>query len=120
MALEEKVKSKGNFFINYFQESFQELKKVTWPTRNQAVRLTFLVLGFCLVTTVIVGLLDYALSYGNQTLIDLAPQAVTSPSTVTTPSASTPIPISGATATDSNGNVVPITINENPTTGTQQ
>ena len=43
----------------YFKESFEELTKVTWPTKKQAVHMTILVLVFCLVMAVILGALDY-------------------------------------------------------------
>jgi preprotein translocase subunit SecE len=36
-----------------------ELKKVTWPTRDEAVRLTVMVLVVCAVVGVILALLDY-------------------------------------------------------------
>ena len=36
-----------------------ELKKVTWPTRDEALRLTFMVLVVCAVVGVILALLDY-------------------------------------------------------------
>jgi preprotein translocase subunit SecE len=64
-----KKKSK---IIEYFEESFQELKKVTWPTKNQAVRLTLLVLGFCIASAVVIGVMDALFSYGHQRLVDYA------------------------------------------------
>lgn len=74
----------GNFIINYFQESFQELKKVTWPTRNQAIRLTFIVIGFCIVFTAFVGILDIGFNQGYRQLVNyaekVAPPAVVAPS----------------------------------------
>ena len=36
-----------------------ELKKVTWPTRDEALRLTFMVLVVCAVVGVILAVLDY-------------------------------------------------------------
>ncbi len=36
-----------------------ELKKVTWPTREEAFRLTLMVLVVCAVIGVILALLDY-------------------------------------------------------------
>jgi preprotein translocase subunit SecE len=36
-----------------------ELRKVTWPTRQEAVRLTIMVLIICAVIGVILALLDY-------------------------------------------------------------
>lgn len=52
---------KKNFISNYVQESFEELTKVTWPTKNQAVRLTIIVLGFCIAMGVFLGAIDYGL-----------------------------------------------------------
>lgn len=67
--------AKKNTALAYFQESYQELKKVTWPTRNQAVKMTFLVLGFCLVSAVVIGVLDFAFSSGHEFLLNNAPVA---------------------------------------------
>jgi preprotein translocase subunit SecE len=36
-----------------------ELRKVTWPTRQEAIRLTVMVLIVCAVVGVILALLDY-------------------------------------------------------------
>ncbi len=36
-----------------------ELRKVTWPTRQEAIRLTLMVLIVCAVVGVILALLDY-------------------------------------------------------------
>lgn len=36
-----------------------ELKKVTWPTRDESLRLTFMVLVVCAVVGVILAVLDY-------------------------------------------------------------
>lgn len=64
---------KRNASGNYFTESFQELRKVTWPTRARAVRLTFLVIGFCLAIALLIGVLDFAFSFGYRQLLDLGP-----------------------------------------------
>ncbi len=78
-----KPASKKNPIINYFQESYEELKKVTWPTRNQAIRLTFIVIGFCIVFSILVGALDLAFNTGYVYLVDLsgkiAPVSTTTP-----------------------------------------
>lgn len=47
-----------NKLINYFSLSYAELRKVTWPTRRQALQLTVLVIMFSLVLAVIVGGFD--------------------------------------------------------------
>jgi preprotein translocase SecE subunit len=36
-----------------------ELKKVTWPSRHEVVRLTGIVLVICIIAGVIIGLFDY-------------------------------------------------------------
>ena len=61
-----------NPVVNYFKGSFQELKKVTWPTHQQAIKLTIIVLGFCVVSAVIVGVFDLAFNRGYQELINLS------------------------------------------------
>jgi preprotein translocase subunit SecE len=58
-------------FTSYFTDSWQELKKVTWPTKNQAIKLTGIVLGFCLVAALLLGLVDGAFSYGYKFLLTL-------------------------------------------------
>ena len=76
------------FFVSYLQESFEELKKVTWPTRNQAVRLTFIVIGFCLVTAFVIGALDFAFNTGYRSFVIYADKMQsTRPSAAPTPSA---------------------------------
>jgi preprotein translocase subunit SecE len=92
---EVKVK-KANAMVEYFQESFVEMKKVTWPTRNQAVRLTLLVLGFCIGAAVIIGAVDALFSYGHQQLIDYA--ATVNPAPTVTDTTATTTPITDTTA----------------------
>jgi len=43
---------------NYIKASFEELTKVVWPTKNQAVKLTVIVLTFCLVLALALGAVD--------------------------------------------------------------
>jgi len=45
--------------MDYFAASRAELAKVTWPNRQQTVRLTFLVIVFSLIVAVILGTLDF-------------------------------------------------------------
>ncbi|HCC84539.1 MAG TPA: preprotein translocase subunit SecE [Candidatus Pacebacteria bacterium] len=45
-------------FLNYFGEVKAELAKVTWPTQNQTMALTWLVIGVSLVVALYLGLLD--------------------------------------------------------------
>ena len=36
-----------------------ELKKVVWPTRQEAIRLTLMVLAVCIVIGIILGVVDF-------------------------------------------------------------
>lgn len=45
--------------FRFVGEIIGELKKVTWPTRDEALRLTFMVLVVCAAVGVILALLDY-------------------------------------------------------------
>ncbi len=47
--------------INYISLSYAELKKVTWPTRRQALQLTLIVIAFSVTLAVIVGGFDAAI-----------------------------------------------------------
>lgn len=53
---------KENAVTNYVKQSFQELSKVTWPTKNQAIRLTVIVLVFCLIAALILAAIDFGFS----------------------------------------------------------
>jgi len=70
----DKGKTKKNPFINYVQASVEELRKVTWPTRNQAIRLTFLVLGFCIVVAILLGIMDLVFGFGYRSILELGPE----------------------------------------------
>lgn len=50
---------KENVIVNYIKECFAELATVTWPTKNQAVRLTGIVLVFCVIVAIVLTLVDY-------------------------------------------------------------
>lgn len=51
-----------NALTNYFRASVEELHHVRWPTRRQAVRMSAIVIGFTLITSVLLGGLDSLLS----------------------------------------------------------
>ncbi len=46
----------------YLREAIQELELVRWPTRQQAVRLSVVVLLFTLASAAAFGLVDFLLS----------------------------------------------------------
>ncbi len=43
----------------YLKNNFEELTKVVWPTKNQAIRLTVIVLIFCVIVAVFLGFTDF-------------------------------------------------------------
>ena len=51
-----------NKATKFLKEVQAELKKVTWPTQEQALRLTGIVVGVSLVVGLYIGVLDYALA----------------------------------------------------------
>jgi len=66
------MKNPVRSLTSYFSNSFSELKKVTWPTKQQSVRLTFIVLGFCLISAFVVGIVDLIFSQGYMQLVLLS------------------------------------------------
>ena len=46
----------------WFQETRSELRKVVWPTREEALRLTYVVLGISLAMGLLLGAADLLLS----------------------------------------------------------
>lgn len=51
-----------NPIIDYLVQSRDELKKVTWPNREELIRLTLVVLAISAVTATYLGILDSLLS----------------------------------------------------------
>ena len=56
---------------NYLKNSFEELSKVTWPTKNQAVRLTIIVLVFCFIIGLALMGLDLLFNEGYEYILSL-------------------------------------------------
>jgi preprotein translocase subunit SecE len=48
---------------NFLMETWSELKKTTWPTKQEATRLTSVVIGVIVVLGIYMGLLDSILSF---------------------------------------------------------
>ena len=53
----------------YFVGSYAEMKKVTWPTKNQTINYSLLVIGMSVGFALFFSLLDYVFNYGIETLI---------------------------------------------------
>ncbi len=48
-----------NKIIAFVKEAYVELKKVNWPTREQTIKFTGMVIGVSLVVAAFLGLLDW-------------------------------------------------------------
>ena len=59
-------KVQENAIAQYFRETYFELKKVSWPTRREAVNLTIIVILATTFLSILLGLLDwmYSLIFG--------------------------------------------------------
>lgn len=53
---------KNNFVTNYISSAIQELKKVSWPKRNEIIRLTIMVIISVALAVVVVMGIDYFLT----------------------------------------------------------
>ncbi len=47
-----------NRIVRYFKETRAELRKVSWPTREQATNLTLIVLGVTVAMAIFLGMVD--------------------------------------------------------------
>jgi preprotein translocase subunit SecE len=53
------VSLSSNKLTNYLRESYQELKKVVWPTKQETTNLTLVVIGISLGVAAFLGALDF-------------------------------------------------------------
>lgn len=53
----------------YFVESYYELKKVNWPTKNETINLTVIVVLISLFVAVFLGLIDILATYVIENII---------------------------------------------------
>jgi preprotein translocase subunit SecE len=57
----DKVKQ-PNGIQRWYRETMGELRKVSWPTRQDAQRLTWIVVAVMVVMSMVLGILDYVFS----------------------------------------------------------
>ena len=55
-------KKESNAVVRYFRETAAELRKVTWPTRQEARHLTTVVVIVVILMAIALGLVDYLFS----------------------------------------------------------
>jgi len=51
-----------NKIITYLKASIEEMKKVTWPTRTETIKLTVTVFAISLIVGLYVGIIDVVLA----------------------------------------------------------
>ncbi|HPT08240.1 MAG TPA: preprotein translocase subunit SecE [bacterium] len=56
-------------FSNYIKESIAEIKKVTWPTKKETYRYSFLVIAISLLVAIVLGGFDYIFNLGLKSLM---------------------------------------------------
>lgn len=61
-----------NTMMTYINEALEELHHIRWPTRQQAVRLSAIVLAFTAVCAVAFGFIDFLLSTSVSLLLSFA------------------------------------------------
>ncbi len=54
---------------NYIAETKEEMKQVTWPTRNQTFVFTIIVILISIAVSAYLGLFDYLFSLGLKSII---------------------------------------------------
>ncbi len=61
-----------NSTTSYITEALEDLRQVRWPTRQQAIRFSAIVIGFTLASAVFFGLVDFILSVALKAILTLA------------------------------------------------
>ncbi len=56
-------KKKVNKLAKFFKETKAELKKVTWPSKNQLIHNTLIILAFIIITCIILSVCDAAFAW---------------------------------------------------------
>jgi len=61
-----------NKIKQYIKDSIQEFNSVTWPTKNQAIRISTIVFIFMMISAVVLGTVDMLLAIGYEKLLSLS------------------------------------------------
>ncbi len=60
----------ANPILTYFREAREEMRKVAWPSRRETMRNTLYVVGISFAIAAFLGLVDYILNIGLQTILE--------------------------------------------------
>ncbi len=102
--------------MNFIKDSIEEIRKVTWPTRNQAIHLTIITIIFTAVTTLLLTGFDFGFSKVYDILLDISPKVANQSAVAPSGHDATPPDVGGIEATDSEGNPINIDFNAGETT----
>lgn len=58
--------------LNFFRGALEELHKVTWMTRNEAIRISIITLIFTFATAAFLGVFDQLFAQGAAALLQFA------------------------------------------------
>ena len=61
--------SVANKLFSYFKESRDELRRVVWPSRQETIRHTMLVIGISVGVALFFGFIDYIFNIGLEVII---------------------------------------------------
>lgn len=61
-----------NRLVQYFIDSYNELLRVVWPTRNRAINICILVVSFVLISAAVIAAVDFIFNTGYTYLLTLA------------------------------------------------
>lgn len=59
MAKKQQIISPKKSRFAFFKDFLDEMRKVTWPSRRETIRLTLMVIAVCAVVGLILGAIDY-------------------------------------------------------------
>ncbi len=66
-----KQKNPFIWLLNYFREARAEMRKITWPSRQNITKYSMIVIGLCLILAFLFAGLDFVLSFGLQKFLTL-------------------------------------------------
>lgn len=61
--------------MKFFKDSYKELEKVTWPTKNHAISITILTVVFTVIATAFLTVVDGSFKEFYNYLIDVSPKS---------------------------------------------
>lgn len=103
--------------MNYIKDSIDEIKKVTWPTSNQAIKICIITVVFTLISALAITGLDFSFRKGYDQVLEMSPKVQQDRENLGQTQAEAPEAAinlgSEIQATDADGN--PVNLNVTPT-----